>query len=57
MRNVVQLLAGFAMIAGILAVLAAAGYVMWWLALVVAARLPMIGTRHRHRQWDRLNRR
>ena len=51
-----QLLGGFAMIAGILAVLAAAGYFMWWLVLVVVARLPMIGRRHRHKDWDRLNR-
>ena len=50
------MLGGFAIIAGILAGLAAAGYLMWWLTLVAIARLPMIGRRHRHRDWERLNR-
>ena len=55
-RSLLQLLGGFATIAGILAALAVAGYVMWWLALIAIARLPMIGRRHRHRDWERLNR-
>jgi hypothetical protein len=54
---IAQLLAGFAIIAGILATLAAAGYLLWWLVLIAVARLPMIGRRHRHENWDRLNRR
>jgi apolipoprotein N-acyltransferase len=56
MRSVLQLLGGFAIIAGLMAALAIAGYVMWWLALLAVAKLPMIGRRHRHKDWDRLNR-
>jgi hypothetical protein len=54
--SLLQLLGGFAIIAAILAALAVAGYVMWWLALVAAAKFPMIGRRHKHRDWERLNR-
>jgi hypothetical protein len=53
---VLQLLGGFAIIAVIMGTLAVAGYMMWWLALVVVAKLPMIGRRHRHQDWERLNR-
>jgi len=56
MRSAIQLLGGFAIIAAIMGTLAVAGYVMWWLALVVVAKLPMIGRRHRHQDWERLNR-
>ena len=52
----IQLLGGFAIIAALMAVLAVAGYVMWWLVLLAVAKLPMIGRRHRHKDWDRLNR-
>jgi hypothetical protein len=55
-RSAVQLLGGFAIIAAIMGTLAVAGYVMWWLALIAIARLPMIGRRHRHQDWERLNR-
>ena len=55
MRSVLQLLGGFAIIAALMAALAIAGYVMWWLALLAVAKLPMIGRRHRHKDWDRLN--
>jgi apolipoprotein N-acyltransferase len=53
---VLQLLGGLAIIAALMAGLAIAGYVMWWLALLAIAKLPMIGRRHRHKDWDRLNR-
>ena len=56
MRSLLQLLGGFAIIAAIMAALAVAGYVMWWLALLAVAKLPMIGRRHRHKDWERLNR-
>ena len=56
MRSVLQLFGGFAIIAALMTALAAAGYVMWWLALIALAKLPMIGRRHRHKDWDRLNR-
>jgi hypothetical protein len=55
-RSLLQLLGGFAVIAAIMTALAVAGYVMWWLALIAIARLPMIGRRHRHEDWERLNR-
>ena len=53
---VLQLLGGLAIIAAIMGVLAIAGYVMWWVALLAVAKLPMIGRRHRHQNWERLNR-
>ena len=53
---VLQLLGGFAIIAAIMGTLAVAGYVMWWVALLAVANLPMIGRRHRHQNWERLNR-
>ena len=56
MMPLLQLLGGFAMIAAILAALALAGYVMWWIVLVAIHRVPMIGRRHRHARWDTLNR-
>jgi hypothetical protein len=56
MRSAIQLLGGFAIIGAILGTLAVAGYVMWWLALIAVAKLPMIGRRHRHQEWERLNR-
>jgi hypothetical protein len=54
--SVLQLLAGFGIIAANLAVLALAGYLLWWISLVAAGRFPMIGRRHRHKNWDALNR-
>lgn len=56
MTPLLQLLGGFAMIAAILAALALAGYVLWWIVLVAISRVPMIGRRHRHTRWDALNR-
>lgn len=56
MTPLLQLLAGFAMIAAILAVLSLAGYVLWWFVLIAISRVPMIGQRHRHSRWDTLNR-
>ena len=56
MTKLLQLLGGFAMIAGILAALALAGYLLWWIVLVAISRVPMIGRRHRHARWDALNR-
>jgi hypothetical protein len=55
-RSLLQLLGGFATIAGLMTALAVAGYVMWWLALLAVAKVPMIGRRHRHEDWERLNR-
>jgi hypothetical protein len=55
-RSVLQLLGGFAIIAAIMGTLAVAGYVMWWFALIAVVKVPMIGRRHRHPDWERLNR-
>lgn len=51
-----QIAAGLAAIAVLLALQALAFYVIWWVTLRMVAFLPMVGRRHRHRDWDRLNR-
>ena len=56
MSLVVQIGLGFAMIAGLLAIQALALYVIWWVVLRLVAFLPMIGKKHRHQNWERLNR-
>jgi hypothetical protein len=53
---VVALLAGFAMIAGIIGAVLAGLYLAWWIVLLGIRRIPIIGRRHRHAAWDRLNR-
>ena len=55
MSAAIQLAAGIAIIAALLALLVLALYVIWWIVLRIVAFLPMIGNRHRHRDWDRLN--
>jgi hypothetical protein len=54
--NVLQFVAGLIAIAGMLALQGAALYLIYWLVLLAFRRVPMIGKRHRHRDWDRLNR-
>ena len=56
MSAVLSLLAGFAMIAGIIGAVIGSLYLAWWLVLLAIRRIPMIGKRHRHSHWDRLNR-
>jgi hypothetical protein len=56
MRTVLQSISGIALIAALLALNALALYAIWWIAMIVVGFVPMIGTRHRHRHWDRLNR-
>jgi hypothetical protein len=29
---------------------------LWWVSLIAIRPIPMIGRRHRHTEWDRLNR-
>jgi hypothetical protein len=41
-------------IAGLLALLAMALYVVWWIAMAVVSFLPIIGKKHKHPHWDRL---
>lgn len=50
------LVGGIVVIGGILTVTGIAIYVLWFLTLLAIRRVPMIGKRHRHRDWDRLNR-
>jgi hypothetical protein len=48
------MLGGLVGIAGLLALLALALYVIWWIVMVVVSFLPIIGKKHKHRDWDRL---
>jgi hypothetical protein len=50
------LFAGLIFVGGILAVAGIAIYALWWITLMAIRRVPMIGKRHRHTDWDRLNR-
>ena len=43
------------MIAGLLAIHAAALYVIWWLVMLSVRFVPIVGVKHKHRDWDRLN--
>lgn len=53
---ILQLVYGFAAIAGLVAVQIAALYAIWWLVLLVLRFVPIAGKRHRHEAWQRLNR-
>jgi hypothetical protein len=55
-RAVLQLAYGFALIAALLAVQAALLYGIWWLVLAVVSYVPIIGRKHKHPNWDRLDR-
>jgi len=44
-------------IAGLLALQALVLYLIWWIVMIVVSFVPTIGRKHRHRDWDRLNRR
>jgi len=52
MRPVLQILGGFVGIAGLLTLLALALYAVWWIVMVVVSFLPIIGKKHKHRDWD-----
>jgi hypothetical protein len=55
--KILQVLAGAVLyIGGILAVAGIAIYALWWISLMAIRRVPMIGKRHRHADWERLNR-
>jgi hypothetical protein len=49
------LFGGLVVIGGIVTVTGIIIYVLWFLTLLAIRRIPMIGKRHRHRHWDRLN--
>ena len=55
MERAAQLAAGFVSIAALLAIAAAGLYVCWWLVMLVVRYLPIVGRRHKHADWDRLN--
>ena len=55
MKTIQIVLGGIAIIGGILTVAGIAIYALWWLTLLAIRRVPMIGNRHRHPDWDRLN--
>ena len=57
MNAAFQLIAALGMIAALLALNALALYMIWWLAMIVVTFVPIIGKKHRHSGWDRLNRR
>ena len=56
MAAVLSLLGGLVIITGIIGAVVGAVYLAWWLVLLAIHRIPMIGRRHRHGAWDRLNR-
>lgn len=56
MTLVLQLLGGVLGIAVLLTLHALAIYAIWRIVMIVISFVPMIGRRHRHRDWDRLNR-
>lgn len=51
-----QLVYGLVAIAGLVAVQVAALYAIWWLVLVAFRYIPLVGKKHRHEHWQRLNR-
>ena len=52
-----QVVLGLGSIAGLLALQALVLYLIWWIVMIVVSFVPTIGRKHRHRDWDRLNRR
>ena len=53
---VLQFVYALAAIAGLVAIQAAALYAIWWLVMFVCRFVPIAGKRHRHEDWQRLNR-
>lgn len=56
-RVVLQLLGVIVGIAGLLALLALAFYLLWRLAMIVVSFSPTIGKKHKHADWERLQKR
>ena len=56
-KATLQLIAGLGFIVVLLALNALALYLIWWFAMIVVSFVPMIGKKHRHSEWERLNRR
>jgi F0F1-type ATP synthase assembly protein I len=53
---ILQLVYAVAAIAGLVAIQVAALYAIWWLVLLVFRFIPIVGKKHRHENWQRLNR-
>jgi hypothetical protein len=56
MKTLRVIVAGLAISGAIAAAAAIAVSVLWWVSLIAIRRIPMIGKRHRHSNWERLNR-
>jgi hypothetical protein len=52
----VSVLVGLAIVAALLGTMALALYLFWWVVMVVVSFIPILGRRHRHADWERLNR-
>jgi hypothetical protein len=52
---ILQLAYVVAMIVGLMAVQAAALYAIGWLVLLIVRCVPLVGKKHRHKHWERLN--
>jgi hypothetical protein len=50
-RAVLQLIGGFAAIAGLLALHALALYLIWWIVMFAVSFVPMVGNKHKHPDW------
>jgi len=55
-RPLLIVVGGLAFIALLLGVILLGVYVVGWIAMMAVRFLPMIGKRHRHDDWDKLNR-
>ena len=55
MERFAQLVVGFVSIAVLLVIAAAALYACWWLVMLAVRYLPIVGRRHKHADWDRMN--
>jgi hypothetical protein len=56
MNIVWPLLGGVAVIALLLGAMALALYLIWWFVMLIVSFIPMVGKRHKHADWERLNR-
>lgn len=56
MRTAFQILIAVLGIAGLLMLNALAFYVIYRIVMMTVSFIPAIGKKHRHRDWDRLNR-
>jgi hypothetical protein len=55
MRALIVILQMGLIITALVVAVGAAFYALVWVSLMVASSFPIIGTRHRHKRWDDLN--